>query len=178
MSKAISMNCEEWKPIAGYEGLYEVSNHGRIKSLVGFNGHTYVKRIKILNPYKQQGNKNYYRSVVKLTNNKKKKDFRVHRLVAEAFIENTENKPNINHKDGNPLNNRAENLEWCTQSENIKHAYDNDLRMTAYKAIDRQTMLDFLNNGFTYEEIGKQLGISKVTVFNYINRFEITKNYV
>lgn len=65
---------------------------------------------------------NYY--AVKLYKNKSKKNIPIHKLVAKTFIENPENKPCVNHKDGNKLNNNVENLEWCTHSENTKHAYN------------------------------------------------------
>ena len=171
------MNSEEWKSIKGYEGLYMVSNLGRVKSLCGFNGHEYVKRKKILNPYKQKAGKNYYRSVVKLSKDGSRKDFKVHRLVADAFIPNPELKSNINHIDGNPLNNRVDNLEWCTQKENIIHAIDTDLSVRVIDTIDRETIVDFLNNGHTYDEIASLLGIAKGTVFNYISKFKIQKIY-
>ena len=121
---------EEWRDVKGYEGNYMVSNLGRVKSLVGWNGNKYTKRDKILNPYKQKVGQEYCRLVVKLCKNGKKKDGKVHRLVADAFIPNPENKPNINHKDGNPLNNIASNLEWCTQRENIIHSYEIGLKPT------------------------------------------------
>lgn len=105
---------EIWKPVIGYEGLYEVSNLGRVKGL------------------ERQGNwrdniltqcmiGNYVK--VSLTVNGKSQNKLVHRLVAQAFIPNPENKPEVNHKDGNKLNNCLDNLEWVTKSENIKHAY-------------------------------------------------------
>ena len=171
------MNSEEWKSIKGYEGLYMVSNLGRVKSLCGFNGHEYVKREKILNPYKQKAGKNYYRSVVKLSKDGNRKDFKAHRLVAAAFIPNPELKSNINHIDGNPLNNRVDNLEWCTQKENVIHAIDTDLSVRVIDTIDRETIVDFLNNGHTYDEIASLLGIAKGTVFNYISKFKIQKIY-
>lgn len=108
---------ETWKPIKGYEGLYEISNLGRVKSLPKFycNNSTLHKE-RFLKP---QNKKGYYQ--VALLKNGKPKWISVHRLVAEAFIE----KPpylQINHKDGNKLNNRADNLEWCTGRENINHS--------------------------------------------------------
>lgn len=72
------------------------------------------------------GNSPYLR--VRFTINGKTKKYSVHRLVATAFIPNPNNYKCVNHKDGNKLNNRVENLEWCTYSENLKHAYDNNLR--------------------------------------------------
>lgn len=168
---------EEWKDIEGYEGYYQISNHGRVKSLVGWNGNQYIKREKMLNPYKHKASKNYYRSVVKLKKNMKSKDMKVHRLVAEAFIPNPENKSEVNHIDGNPLNNHVTNLEWVTHQENIAHSVENELRVYAIKTIDRSTMVKFLNNGFTYDEIAEELGIAKGTVFNYIKKFNIKKTY-
>jgi len=168
---------EEWKAIEGYEGLYEVSNLGRVKSLVSWNGHRYINRKKILNPYKQQASKNYYRSVVKLNKDGKKKDFKVHRIVAKAFIPNPQNKPIINHLDGNPLNNRVDNLEWCTQQENITHSIETELCVRTINTIDRDTMVELLNNNYNYDEIANLLGIAKGTVFNYIRKFNIKKIY-
>ena len=104
------MDNEFWKDVIGYEGLYQVSNLGRIKS---------VRNDKIrLNDF--SSNK-YLR--ISLWKNGSGKKFQVHRLVAQAFIPNPENKPFINHKDGNKQNNHVENLEWCTSSENQKHRY-------------------------------------------------------
>jgi len=109
---------EIWKPIKGYEGLYEVSNLGRVKSLPK-NGNGFKEII-----LKSGNSTGGYKFVV--VNKRKKKNFaiKVHRLVAFAFIPNPENKPCVNHIDSNPLNNRCENLEWCTHKENMKHAVE------------------------------------------------------
>lgn len=167
---------EKWRDIKGYEGLYQVSNLGRVKSLCGWNGRKYIKREKIINPWKQEGSKNYFRSVVGLTKNKITKTFKVHRLVANAFIPNPENKPEVNHKDGNPLNNIVENLEWVTSKENIKHSVENELRIYQINTIDRDTMLELLNSGRNYDEISKILNIAKGTVFNYIKNLILKKH--
>ena len=95
-----------WKNIKGYEELYQVSNYGRVKSL--------RKNGKIINGYID--GKGYMQ--VALSKNGKKKWFRIHRLVAQAFIPNHDNLPIINHKDENKLNNRVDNLEWCTTKYN------------------------------------------------------------
>ena len=169
---------EVWKDIKGYEGLYQVSNLGRIKSLYGWNGHRYLEREKILKPTSKYDKRvSYPRAVIKLIKGKDKKDYKVHRLVAQAFIPNPQNKPQVNHIDGNPLNNRIENLEWCTDRENKIHAIENNLRIYTINTIDRETMLELLNNGKTYDEIAELLGIAKGTVFNYIRKFKIEKIY-
>lgn len=107
---------EIWKDIQGYESIYQVSNFGNVKSLQSGNHHS---KIKILTPICADGR--YLR--VTLYKQKKPKYFPVHRLVAMAFIPNPENKPQVNHINGNKKDNRVENLEWCTSSENNLHAY-------------------------------------------------------
>lgn len=116
---------EEWKNIKGYENLYQVSNYGRIKSLKKhsiFNNRTYPTKI-----LKCHINTKKYLDVELCRCNKSHR-YRIHRLVAEHFIPNLEKKPQVNHIDGNKQNNRIDNLEWCTNGENGKHAWDNNLR--------------------------------------------------
>ena len=105
---------EIWKDIKNYEGLYQISNFGRIKS---FYKHKNGKILKteIRNTYE----------VIQLIKNKKRKSFQIHRLVAEAFLKNKNNLPIINHKDFNRLNNNVENLEWCTQKHNVNYSKQN-----------------------------------------------------
>ena len=98
---------EEWKETKEH---YLVSNFGRVKN----------KYWKILKPIKKENG--YYRVYLK------SKWYPIHRLVAEAFIPNPDNKPQVNHIDGNKKNNNVNNLEWCTAGENIKHAYKTNLR--------------------------------------------------
>ena len=96
---------EEWRDIKGYEGLYQISNLGRIKSLKDNHG---KYREKILKP-----------------GNSKGKLFKIHRLVAIHFIENPNNYPEVNHKDENPINNHVNNLEWCTAEYNVNYGTRN-----------------------------------------------------
>lgn len=112
---------EIWKDIEGYEGLYQVSNEGRVKSLqreiVYKDGRKKVLEEKIL--HNLLSDLGYYHVI--LSKNGVPKRYKVHRLVAKAFIANPNNLPVINHKDENPKNNVVENLEWCTQGYNVRY---------------------------------------------------------
>jgi hypothetical protein len=114
---------EIWKDIEGYEGYYKVSNLGRVKSVGRWrrNGvsNSYFQKKKVL----EQGFKHNRYGRVSLYKNNLREDVLVHRLVAETFIPNPENKPQVNHKDNDSKNNTVDNLEWVTSSENIIHAY-------------------------------------------------------
>lgn len=111
---------EIWKQIKGFENIYEVSNLGRIKRI-----HTskikgagnYERPEKILS--QRKNNKGYL--LVDLYKNNKRSQLLVHRLVAEAFLANTNELPCVNHKDENPLNNNVNNLEWCSQKYNMNY---------------------------------------------------------
>lgn len=107
---------EKFKPIPDYEELYHESNYGRTKSF-------WSKIPRILKP---QNNNQGYMTVI-LCKDGKKKFFLVHRLVALTFIPNPQNKPQVNHRDGHPLNCHVSNLEWVTSSENVHHALDTGL---------------------------------------------------
>lgn len=121
------MITEKWKDIPGYQGLYRISNYGRVLLLEReWITARWLTRHRPKRIAKQSASTNYYR--VTLTKNGKQKSTDVHRLVAEAFIPNPENKRTVNHKDGNKLNNHISNLEWATYSENAKHAFRTNLR--------------------------------------------------
>lgn len=108
------MNLQEFRPVKNFEGKYLVSPCGAIYS---------TRSRRMLKPRLTE--KGYL--TVELWENYKRKVARIHRIVAEAFIENPYNLKEINHKDGNKQNNNIANLEWCTRSENLKHAYKNGL---------------------------------------------------
>lgn len=119
---------EEWRDIKGYEGYYQVSNLGRVKSLSRIVQHkrygTYPVCGKALKPSKQR--QGYLMAHVCINN--RKKGVLIHRLVASAFIPNPHDKKTVNHKDGDKANNHVSNLEWATQSENIIHAFSTGLQ--------------------------------------------------
>ncbi len=118
---------EIWKEIPGYEGFYEASTIGRIRSLNRVvrqhNGNTQTKKGVIL---KSSIDRIGYENVA-LSRENKLKSFKVHRLVAMSFIDKVEGQNEINHIDCNKLNNNVANLEWCNRLQNIKHAIKNNL---------------------------------------------------
>jgi hypothetical protein len=118
---------EVWKDVPGYEGLYQASNIGRIKSLVKWDGNHWTKE-KIMSFHKDK--KGYIKS--SLSKDGKHKTIYVHQIICKTFIPSIENKPHINHKDGNKQDNSVNNLEWCTQQENNIHRF----KVLGYKISD------------------------------------------
>ena len=112
---------EIWKDIEGYEGLYQVSNKGRVKSLARKNNRRVIVKDFMLKIHVHHTGYAY----IRVSKNYVKQTLSIHRLVCKAFIPNPENKPCINHKDENPLNNTVENLEWVTQKENANYGTRN-----------------------------------------------------
>ena len=119
---------EIWKDIDGYNRLYQVSNECRVKRLrkewKDSKGRIRIKQEVILKPYKN----NMGRDLVRLSKEGNTKTFLTYRLLAITFIPNPLNKETINHIDGDFTNNSICNLEWATHAENLKHAWDNNLR--------------------------------------------------
>ena len=110
---------EIWKDVSGYEGIYQVSNCGRVKRVGNYrNQCAEWKSNRILKP----AVKNNGYLFCQLCKNNETSHKMIHRLVAEAFIENPDNKPTVNHIDGDRKNNTVQNLEWATYSENNKHS--------------------------------------------------------
>lgn len=134
------MEKEEWRDIKGYEGFYEVSNLGRIRSSY-FKSEYGYKKIKRL--YKGSGG--YYRVI--LNKHGKKKTFIVHRLVAIAFIPNPNNYPCVNHKDETRTNNNANNLEWCTYKYNTNYGHCLEKRKTRRSCKSFQKPVKQMKNG-------------------------------
>lgn len=143
---------EIWKDVNGYEGLYKVSNIGNILSLKFNRGKKEKLLAKTLNQW------GYY--FVCLTKNEKKDTSSIHRLVAEAFIPNPENKNTINHKDGNKINNHVSNLEWCTISENLKHSFKTGQRDHLLVGCTQLSKDGFLINDYkSVKQAEKETGV-------------------
>jgi len=123
---------EIWKDIIGYEGLYQISNLGRVKSLERIIMCKNNSKKKITEKIKKQqiGTTGYY--TIMLYKNDLGKNFKVHRLVAISFITNPEKKIYVNHIDFNPLNNSLDNLEWVSNRENSCHAQKNKIRPSKF----------------------------------------------
>ena len=139
---------EIWIPIIGWEKYYMVSSYGRVKSLersVQCKGykkpHLFPERI-LKHSLSKRG---YLRAV--LHNQEKTQYIMISRIVAIHFIKNINNYPIINHKDGNKMNNTVENLEWCTQQQNVQHAWDNGLCKTSQLRRDQMKALGKIHGG-------------------------------
>ncbi|EJN3582884.1 NUMOD4 motif-containing HNH endonuclease [Escherichia coli] len=133
----------DWKDIRGYEGLYQISSDGRVKSLPFLQRYTHWRTGKELFRRTKERilsaniiNSGY--AVVQLWKNNKAQQFLIHRLVAEYFLGGNP-KPTVNHKDGNKLNNKVTNLEWASCSENVTHAVIRGLNLQAKAVIDPTT---------------------------------------
>ena len=127
---------EKWLDVVGYEGLYQVSNFGRVKSLP-----RETTSGRVLKPHINKRNGYVY---ITLSRENKQEEKRVHILVANAFIGANQEGLQVNHKDGNKTNNNVTNLEYCTQSENMKHAYAVGLeKPRGLKVIDLDTLAVF-----------------------------------
>lgn len=156
----ISLESEEWRPVVGYEDAYEVSNQGRVRRIGRSAGAT-IGRLMKQNLIKDGihlyvGLCPYRQGHQMLRKNQKK--FHVHHLVAAAFLGPRPANMVINHKDGCGLNNWAENLEYCTYSENACHAYRlglNHINLTAEKVREIRALPDPINQS----EIGRQYGV-------------------
>lgn len=167
---------EIWKDIAGYEGLYQISNLGRVKSLervvIYKTGRKQRYSEKVL---KVRCNKCGY-SYIKLWKNSKHKTLTIHRLVAEAFILNKYNKPQVNHIDGNKTNNCTSNLEWTTGSENIKHAIDNGLieikcgESSTSSRLTEKDVLEIRESNDLHRILAIKYGVTRQTIGDIKNR--------
>lgn len=174
---------EIWKDIVGYEGIYEISNFGRLKSLpkkarsIGSAGYEYfIQRTeKIRRPSRDTFG--YMHAFLHKDGNSKA--FLIHRLVATAFIENPNNKYAVNHIDGIKQNNNVSNLEWVTKSENVKHAYSTGLMcnkgenhpgVKLNEVIVKEIRLKYIPRLYSSRKLAKEYGISKTQILDILNK--------
>lgn len=150
------------KPIKGYDGLYEISDNGSIFKVGSF--------VSINGSINQWG----YRRTTLTNKDGKKKTECFHKLVAQTFIPNPFNKKQVNHIDGNKLNNNIDNLEWVTKGENLKHAYDTGAKtpmigelhpMAKLSAIDVSFIRGLLSIGWKQAEIARVYNVSRQCIY-------------
>ena len=142
---------EIWRDIKGYEGLYQVSNLGNVRRLVGFR----CRNERIIKPRKKA---NGYLQVI-LQDNGIKKCVHIHRLVAEAFIPNTDNLPEVNHIDEDKTNNRVSNLEWCTRKYNAEYSLA--------KPVNQYTLSgEFVKQWVSTRAIERQCGVHQQNIWH------------
>ena len=169
---------ETWRDVVGYEGVYEVSDHGRVRSVDRVvNGPKGQMRIKgkVLRPSLSC---RYGR--VGLQKNALRKQFFVHRLVAAAFIGPLPNEKQVNHIDGDKLNNQSANLEYVTQSENMQHAYRTGLQKAICGANHHHAKLSeadvlairatYADGGITQQKLADNFGVGHVNIHNIVHR--------
>lgn len=172
--------CEEWRDIPDYVGKYTVSNLSRVKSLDRNVLCSDERILKIKGRIISQGiNKQTGYLSVSVWKNDKTKRFTTHRLVATAFIPNPENKPQVNHINSNRTDNRIQNLEWCNNSENVKHSYDFGDResvkgeshfkckLTNEKVLAIRRLYR-LNPKLNRQKLGAKLGVTGMTITGII----------
>lgn len=165
---------EIWKDIKDYEGKYQISNLGNIKSLPRQMGFYSNSNIKIINGYiKKEG---YFQVDLYKDNHRKK--FYTHRLVAKAFIYNPNNYPQINHKDENKSNNTVDNLEWCTAKYNINYGSRTEnakKNKINHSKLSKKILQYDINNNFIKEfpssmEIQRELGLFSTSIIRNCKR--------
>ena len=165
---------EIWKDIEGYEGLYQVSNFGQIRAL------NYRKQ-HISQVVKQGVDAHgYYK--IRLSQNGRRTEYKVHRLVAIAFLENCGKLPEVNHKDGNKRNNNINNLEWVTKLDNIKHQFETGLvsKNANKKPVIAICIKDGVEKCFeSIADASRNLGIKRCEITHCVSgKYKTSKGYM
>lgn len=151
---------ENWKPVVGYEGLYEVSDLGNVRGVDRILSDGRSWKGTQLKPGKCRCGYKF----VCLRKEGIVKNENIHRLVASAFIENPDCCRDVNHKDGNKENNKADNLEWITHSDNMKHAARTGLRKTKIDMKTFEYIKEEVSKGRSQQDVSEELGVSQVLI--------------
>lgn len=162
---------EIWKPVSGYAGLYEISSLGRLKALhkvvLKSNGRRKTMVERIMRP----SINSWGYAVTTIVGTIGRKNVKIHRLVAEAFLPNPKNKTDVNHIDSDRTNNILSNLEWCTRKENMVHAAINNRIKTKLTISDvLQIRGEWNPLTMTRKELGKKYGVGATMIGNIIHR--------
>lgn len=183
-NKSLNLENEKWKDIKGHEGQHEVSSCGRVRSVDRTISKVDGRYDKQVTFYKQGRIKTltYHHGqyfIIKLSNEGKNKTHFVHRLVAEAFLPNPNNLPIVNHKNSIKTDNNIENLEWVSNSENVKHAIKNKLTTICsgenhgackYTDEDILKIRKLYKDKLSLTEIGKIMGTNKARIWEIVHR--------
>jgi predicted XRE-type DNA-binding protein len=176
MSSTIYQDQEVWKSIEDYEGLYEVSSHGRVRSLDRLDGRGHRRKGKMLKLFPNRGG--YYK--VELVKNGKHATRAVHRLVARAFCEGYAEGLDVCHNDGNKLNNHYTNLRWDTRKGNmtdkVKHGTTVDQKgeqnhrskLTAEQVLEIRRL--YATGDYTQKQLGEMFGVTRTMIGDIVNR--------
>ena len=168
---------EQWKDIAGYEGMYQVSDMGQVRSLDRFDDRGHKQKGRTLT----QSINTYGYLCVKPSIEGKKTLKYIHRLVLEAFIPNPDNRPQVNHMDGNKQNNHVSNLEWATAKENSQHAVDTGLSPNKGESCHTAKLTEddvrFIRKhynpdttDFNQKTLAEKFGVEKCTISQIVHR--------
>ena len=158
------------KKISLYQNKYFIYDNGKIQN---------IKTKNFLKPYKSTNGYLY----IKIVRDKKHHHIKIHRIVADAFIPNPYNLPQVNHKDGNKLNNNVNNLEWCSCSQNIKHGFDNNLykkRPALPRKINQYDLKgNFIKTWDKIKDIEKEYSVSHTAIrFCCLEKIKTCKSYI
>lgn len=177
MSKFIIDNIElheGFEVIDGYDNKYCINRYGQVVSPSHIDKNGNFRKVRVLKPQKR--GKGYL--YVNLMQNGQQKRVSVHRLVAELFVKNPDSKPQVNHKDGNKLNNFYENLEWCTNQENKKHAFDMGItkprdckgELNSMVKLNSESVIQILNSKDTVHNLAEKFNVSRSTIYKIKKR--------
>lgn len=170
---------EIWKPVAGYEGIYEVSSLGRVRSLDREVANRWGTTRSVPGTIRTIAVKREGYCFVNLFRKQRAKPMYVHRLVAIAFLPNPDRLPQVNHIDGDKANNRADNLEWCNASHNCQHAVDSGLYETwrgEQTTMAKLTEADVVEirrrhaNGAKQKHLAREYGVRPGTIHKIVHR--------
>ena len=169
---------EVWKDISGYEGYYQVSTSGNVRSKTRkvYNPR-YGEQLRLGKMLSPAINKNGYVQVG-LSKNGIRKSLKVHSLVAKAFLKEITGKKEVNHKDGNKLNNHIDNLEWCNRSENVLHAFRSGLKTKPKGAKNGQSKItskEVLEIRSIYKGRGNGPSLDKIAEMYNLGRSQVTR---
>lgn len=168
-----------YKEIPGYEGIYEAGDDGTIWSCEGkttyriFKGKKQLRKWnrRMIKPKKEKRNRSKRSDLrVELWKNRQHKTQLVSRLVAKSFVPNVNNKPCVNHIDGNPLNNKPGNLEWCTYKENQIHAIKNGLNKTSKRVLLKSNRNNFEKSFYSMGDASRWLGFGNGYISGILSR--------